>query len=347
MKPLVTLTQAFSEVSHWRTDEQAVANDEEVIAAAEPSMAMCPDGGLLLLASSVHRRSGLMYRKYRELFGNDAAEDICWFAPSPTMNPSLPSWVIPRALAENEARAKAEFLNEWRDDVAAFIPAEAIEACTDFGTPERAPSPNSAITYTAFVDSATGQGPASFAFAIAHRTINDKNRTITLDLAREYRPAFVIGHVIAELADLCRRYRITEVVGDAFASGFHAEAWAIHHIKFIISELTANEIYLNAAPLIIAPGRVRLCDNAVLRSQFSGLEHKVHTGGRESVKPTGQDDVAVCAAGAIVLAAQRPVYNLFSGAFDLDDELPPQSSRGDAAYAALLKRYGQPVRMVR
>jgi predicted nuclease of predicted toxin-antitoxin system len=48
MKPLVTLTQAFSEVSHWRTDEQAVANDEEVIAAAEPSMAMCPDGGLLL-----------------------------------------------------------------------------------------------------------------------------------------------------------------------------------------------------------------------------------------------------------------------------------------------------------
>jgi hypothetical protein len=32
----------------WRTDEQAVANDEEVIAAAEPSMAMCPDGGLLL-----------------------------------------------------------------------------------------------------------------------------------------------------------------------------------------------------------------------------------------------------------------------------------------------------------
>jgi hypothetical protein len=51
-----------SEVSHWPTDEFAINNDEEVIAGAEPSMSLCPDGGLLLLGSTVYRRSGLMYR---------------------------------------------------------------------------------------------------------------------------------------------------------------------------------------------------------------------------------------------------------------------------------------------
>ena len=42
-----------SETAHWRTDERAASNDEEVVGAAEPSLAMCPDGGLLVLGSQV------------------------------------------------------------------------------------------------------------------------------------------------------------------------------------------------------------------------------------------------------------------------------------------------------
>jgi hypothetical protein len=55
-----------SEASHWKTDEYAASSDEEVVGAAEPSLSMCPDGGLLLLGSSVHRKRGFMYRKYRQ-----------------------------------------------------------------------------------------------------------------------------------------------------------------------------------------------------------------------------------------------------------------------------------------
>ena len=40
-----------SECCHWRTDEHSASSDEEVVGAAEPSMAMCPDGGLLMLGS--------------------------------------------------------------------------------------------------------------------------------------------------------------------------------------------------------------------------------------------------------------------------------------------------------
>ena len=75
-----------SECCHWRTDEHAASSDEEVVGAAEPSMAMTPGGGLLLLGSSVHRRKGYMYKQYKKLHGNNESEDICWFAPSTTMN---------------------------------------------------------------------------------------------------------------------------------------------------------------------------------------------------------------------------------------------------------------------
>ena len=52
-----------SEASHWKTDEYAASSDEEVVGAAEPSLSMCPDGGLLMLGSSVHRKRGYMYQK--------------------------------------------------------------------------------------------------------------------------------------------------------------------------------------------------------------------------------------------------------------------------------------------
>ena len=45
-------------------------------------MAMCPDGGLLMLGSSVHRKVGYMYRQYKRLHGNEDVEDLCWSAPS-------------------------------------------------------------------------------------------------------------------------------------------------------------------------------------------------------------------------------------------------------------------------
>jgi hypothetical protein len=125
-----------SEACHWRTDEASSSSDEEVVAGAEPSMAMCPDGGLLLLGSSVYRKRGFMYRMYRKLHGNEG-DDICWFAPSKVMNPKLPQSVIDQALANDAPKARAEFENVWREDVSDFVPLDVIEACTDWGVTER------------------------------------------------------------------------------------------------------------------------------------------------------------------------------------------------------------------
>ena len=113
-----------SEASHWRTDEHAASSDEEVVGAAEPSMAMCPDAGLLMLGSQRAPETRYMYRKYRELFGNDASEAICWFAPSTLMNPKLPVAVIDKALAEDAARVGPKYLNLFGEDLSDFIPSE-------------------------------------------------------------------------------------------------------------------------------------------------------------------------------------------------------------------------------
>src|SRR5262245_57988871 len=191
-----------SECCHWKTDEHAASSDEEVVGAAEPSMAMCPDGGLLLLGSSVHRKRGYMFRKWKELYGNDEAEGVCWFAPSAVMNPKLPVHVVDRALAEDAHKARAEYLNVWREDLAEFLPLDVVEACTDWDVHERAPQPDT--KYLAFVDAASGTGKDSYALAIAHC---DPDGSVVIDGARA-KAAFRSGagdcRVCRAFADLSR-----------------------------------------------------------------------------------------------------------------------------------------------
>jgi hypothetical protein len=290
-----------SEVSHWPSDEYAANRDEEVVgAAAEPSMAMCPDGGLLLLGSTVHRRQGLMYRMYSQLHGNDTTDDICWYAPSKTMNPTLRQAVIEAALANDLHRANAEYLNVFREDSTDCYPTDAIAACTDFNVLERPPRPF--ISYFAFFDQAFGSGKDSFAIAIAHR---EGDITI-IDAIRERKPRFVPDDVIKEYSALLKSYRVRKVVGDKAADGYRY-TWQDNGIYYEPSEHNKTEIYLRFLPIVLAQ-RVRLIDSPVLRQQLLSLERKV-VGGRETVDHprhiNAHDDVSNVCAGVALLADIR------------------------------------------
>jgi hypothetical protein len=296
-----------SECAHWRTDEHAASSDEEVVGAAEPSMAMCPDGGLLLLGSSVHRKRGYMFRKFRELHGNDASDDLCWFAPSAVMNPKLPVHVVDKALAEDVHKARAEFLNVWREDLAEFLPLDVVEACTDWDVHERAPQPN--VQYFAFADPAGGTGKDSFALAIGH--LESDQTVLWIDAVRERKPRFVPAQVIAEFAELLRAYNITEVHGDAFAGGFHSSEWRNHPATFVPCKESTSENYLTALPALLAR-RVRLLDNAVLRNQLTSLERRVGAGDKETVShpqhANAHDDVAAAVCGVIAVALRQGIW---------------------------------------
>jgi hypothetical protein len=299
-----------SEAAHWKTDEASASSDEEVVGAAEPSMAMCPDGGLLVLGSSVYRKRGFMYRMFKKLHGNDDSDDsICWFAASNVMNPKLPASVLDAALAEDRARGSAEFYNRWREDISDFCPLDVIEAATDFNTYERPLEYGN--SYVAFTDAAGGTCSDSFALAVAHRRIDDDGDRVVLDLLRERKPRFVPADVVKDFAALLKLYSIAEVQGDRYAGGFHADEWTRHGISFKACERSTSENYLHLLPQLLS-GRAKLIDNATLRSQLASLERHV-TSGHESVRhpqvASAHDDVATAAAGALVAAADRLAYD--------------------------------------
>ena len=292
-----------TEVCFWTTDVESASSDEEVIGAATPSLAMTPGGGLMIMASSVHRKRGYMYRRWKELHGNDDTDDICWLAPSRVMNPALPDKVVEKAMAADPQRAKAEFSSIWRDDVSDFLPLDIVEAATDYGVRERAPLPG--VKYCAFTDAAGGTGKDSFSLAVAHR---DPNGTAVLDFLRERKPRFIPAAVVKEYAEILRLYGIRTITGDRYSAGWNADEWARAGIKYEPSELTKSELYLAALPMLLS-GQVRLLDSEPLRRQFSSLERRVHSNGRESVDDNGSasafDDLSNASAGALVQAASR------------------------------------------
>jgi len=141
-----------TETSFWNVDPDADSSDEEVVSAAEAGAAMTHGGALVILSSSVHRKKGLMYKRWKELHGNDEAEDICWLAPSRVMNPALPEKVVEKAKQKDPQRANAEFESIWREDISDFVPRDVVDAATDRGVKERPPMPG--IEYFGFADPA-------------------------------------------------------------------------------------------------------------------------------------------------------------------------------------------------
>jgi len=332
-----------SEACQWKTGE-ATSSDEEVVGAAEPSMAMCPDnlpddpGGLLILGSSVFRRKGYMYRRFKELHGNNDSNDICWFATSQTMNPRLSQAVVDAALASDRLKASAEYLNIWREDVSDFVPADVVEGCTDFDIYERPPAPG--IQYWAMDDAATGvPGGASYAMAIAHREGDD----VVLDAVRERRPRFVMRDVVVEFAQTLRTYNISEIAGDKFARAIVADEWARNNIRSVDSEFDTSGHYARVLPMLMG-GRAKLINSATLRAQLCSLERHVPPSGHEQIrKPqvaSAHDDVAAAVAGALVRAsAKRTLFG--PDAIWLDHDSDAEQPSGQLTYAKYMENERQ------
>jgi hypothetical protein len=302
-----------SECCHWKTDDSSRSSDEEVISAAEASMAMAPDGGLLLLGSSIAFKRGYMYRQFKELHGNADSDDICWFAPSKLMNPQLPQPFIDKAMANNPHKAAAEFNCVWREDSNEIFSFDAVTARVDKGVHERPPTNNT--WYLAWADMASGGGTSSAALAIVHRTPGDE--LVTLDLLREQRPPFNAFALIALWAALLKLYNIMEIWGDNYAFKLFADEWRKHGIICRKADTSTRENYLAALPLLLG-GRVRLLDDATLCGQLMSLERHV-VDGREEVAPgsNAHDDVASAAMGALVTCS-RNKYDRLLRAFQPD-----------------------------
>lgn len=324
------------EAAFLRSDD--VANpDRELLRALAPALARVP-GSLLAVVSTPYARRGIVYdASQRAKKGLDDAEgpwrDIYTSheitlhgtphvlyvqAPTLALNPTFDAAAVERALEEDPAGARAEYLAEFRADVESFIRLEAVAGCT---VPDRLELPPvEGVTYTGFVDFAGGSGQDSATLAIAHAEDRDGQRVAVLDAVRETRPPFSPEQVAADFAAQLKRYRLTTATADRYAAEFATEAMSRHGITLKPSKKPKSDIYRELLPALNS-GNVELLDVPKLHAQIVGLERRVARGGRDSIDhaPGGHDDVANAVAGALVSVAQ-PRVNPWTDWLDWEGE---------------------------
>ena len=95
--------------------------DFELHGALTPGLARVP-GSMMVLISSAHKRSGLLYERYKTYYGKDDDDVLVVKGGTRQFNPKFDQSEIDKALASDPQLYAAEYLSEWRDDLSAFIP---------------------------------------------------------------------------------------------------------------------------------------------------------------------------------------------------------------------------------
>ena len=284
----------LDEVAFWR-DETSATPDVETYHALVPSMARIP-GSVLIGITTAYRRHGLAYERWQKHYGKNTDDILVVKGPTPLFNPRCPQSLIDRELEEDPEKAGAEWMSEWRSDLADFIDRSLVESAVDRGVIVRPPLPDA--RYVAFADPSGGRGD-SFTAAIAHA---DRDVAV-LDAVYERRAPFDPASAVADVATLLRSYGVTTLTGDRYAAEWVTSGFAKVRVRYEPSERDRSAIYLDALPLFTS-GRVRLLDNKRLVHQFASLERRTSRIGKDRIDHPdrgGADDLCNAAAGALVL----------------------------------------------
>jgi hypothetical protein len=204
-----------------------------------------------------------------------------------------------------------EWLGEFRNDLAAYIDLETIEAAVDRGVTVRPPRRDAKPF--AFLDPSGGMRD-SFTCAVATR---ENDGTVVLDSLIEVRAPFNPTQATEQISAALKERGITTAQSDKYGAAWITDAFSKCGITVRHSDRDRSQIYLDCLPLFMA-GRVRLLDNKRLVSQFAALERRTSPVGKDRIDhgPGGHDDLCNSAAGALVLAAaqQRRGGLMFVGA---------------------------------
>lgn len=266
--------------------------DVEVIRALRSRL--LSTGGPLICISSPYAKRGALYDTWKRHYGNDDSDILVWQASSALMNPTLNQTAIDRAMEEDPAGARTDYLAEFRSDIESYVTLEALEACVE---PERHELPyNSQYIYQAFVDP-SGGARDSMTLAISH--FEDEVRV--LDLVRERKPPFSPDAVVEDFAAVLKEYKLHEVKGDRYSGEWCRERFSVHGVNYKVADMPKSDYYRELLPLINSQ-RVALLDNSKMINQIVNLERRTGRGGKDSIDhpPNGHDDIANAAAGALV-----------------------------------------------
>lgn len=288
-----TLSAAIlDEIAFWHVE--GANPDVEIIAALRPALATL--GGKLVALSSPYARRGVLWSAYKRHFGHDGPVLVAQ-APSRTMNPLLPQRVIDDAMKDDAARASAEYLAQFRSDIASLIDPDLIERATR-PKPKELPAARGTF-YQAFTDPAGG-GQDEFTIAIGHRD----GDAVIIDAVRGLHGS--PAEIAKEYAGFLQGYGIRRVIGDRYAGRWPRDEFQKHGIRYDVSELDRNGLYLEMLAALNS-GCVELPPDQKLARQLAGLERRTGRTGRDMIDhpPGGHDDLANAVAG-LVATVKKP-----------------------------------------
>lgn len=321
------------------SEESKVKSDTELVRALLPGLATT--GGRLVAISSPYAERGWAYQTFKKHHGNDRGRVLVWNTQSRTMNPTLPQGVVDDALAEDPESAAAEYLGQFRRDVAGFVTRDVVESLVVPGRTSLPFAPNRA--YVGFVDMSGGRSDDA-ALAIAHRT---QDRIVVIDRLDRFRPPHNPHTVVAHMAMTLKSYGLTTVLGDAYSAEWSKTAFESHGIKYERAgqsvwtsgvprkvAKTKSQLYVELLPMLHA-AQIELPDDPTLVSQLAGLERRTRSGGKDVIDhgPNSHDDLANAIAGAANYASQRRVR---AGALVLEEK-----ERDDMDWRELAARFDE------
>jgi len=292
------LCAVLDEVAFWR-DESSANPDDEIYAALKPALASIP-GSIIIGISSPYRKSGLLYKKYRDHYGKGSSDVLVIKAPTLALNPTIDPAIIEEALAEDPEAASAEWLGEFRNDISAYISREAVEAVVIPDCLERPRVPG--ILYTAFVDPSGGASD-SMTLAIAHRDV--ASDIAVLDLLREQKPPVSPDSVVHDFCETLNAMASPRCEAiDMQVNGAASRSRTRHYLQ--VADATKNDLYRS----MFARGELRqgrIARSQKLITQIVNLERRTARGGRDTVDhaPGGHDDIANAVAGALHYAVNE------------------------------------------
>jgi len=291
------------EAAFWFSDELAANTDAEIVNACRPGLATT--GGPLVIASSPYSKMGLVWDLHRQHYGPDGDPLILLAqGASRELNPSLSEAVVARALARDAASARAEYLGQFRDDIAAFIDRERVLACVEHGVFERPPVKG--VRYISFTDPSGGSSD-SMVCAVGH--LDDD--MLVVDCVREITAPFDPESATEEIAQMLAPYKVDKTTADRYSGQWCAQAFEKRGIKYEHAEQNCSQLYLEMLPRVNAK-TIRLLDHPRAINQICLLERRT-TRGRGDVidHPIGaHDDIANAIAGLCGLAsAKRSSYD--------------------------------------
>jgi hypothetical protein len=293
----------MEEIAFWRSEDSANP-DKEIVAAVKPSLATIPDSVLIGISTPYSRR-GLLFEMWKRHFGKTGGP-LIWKAKTEIMNPTINKEIIKQDFIDDPQAALSEWGAEWRSDIEALIPLEAVEEATIPNRFELHKNGDEGFKYYAFADPSGGRQD-SFTLGIAHREQREGSdfAVLVLDSLLEQRPPFKPEDVVSRFAEHLQGYDLNEIVMDRYSGEWAKNSFERNGIMVKESELSKSEIYLEFLPLI-SNGRVELLDNKKLAVQLSSLERKTRAGGKDLVDVFfGHDDMANSACGALLRAERE------------------------------------------